>query len=147
MYAKKQGYTRNTNSSNNSIVSRETYELVNIHKRKKVNDMKMIKDARRFATVEINNELFILDKHSPIPYETNLRGYTSIYDAYKHPSDTKVNIWKSWLLWFHENEGTCVVSSKNCNFFTIEGYVTDKETGKRYFAYITYANKRLYAVE
>lgn len=109
--------------------------------------MKMIKDARRFATVEINNEVFILDKHNPIPYETNLRGYTNIYDAYNRPSDTKVGIWESWLLWFHENDGTLVIALKNCNFFTIEGYVTDKETGKRYFANITYAKNRLYEVQ
>lgn len=107
----------------------------------------MIKDARRYATVEINDVPFTLDKKSPIPYETSLNGYHNIYDAYNRPSDTKVAIWEEWFLWFHGNDGTCVVSSKNSAFFTIEGYVTDKESGKRYFAYITHANNRLYAVE
>lgn len=109
--------------------------------------MKMIKDARRYATVELNGVWFTLDKKNPIPYETNLRGYTNIFDAYNRPSGAKVSIWESWLLWFHENDGHCTVASKNCNFFTIEGYITDKETGKRYFAVITHANHRLYAVE
>lgn len=109
--------------------------------------MKMIKNLRRYATVELNGVTFELDKKYPIPYETSLRGYTNIYNAYNRPSDTKVSIWEGWLLWFHENGGTCVVSSKNCNFFTIEGFVTDNETGKRYFAYITHANNRLYEVQ
>lgn len=107
----------------------------------------MIKNNRRYATVELNGETFTLDKKNPVPYEVELTGYHNIYDAYNRPSDAKVGIWESWMIWFHENDGTCVVATKNCNFFTIEGYVTDKETGKRYFAYITHANHRLYAVE
>lgn len=109
--------------------------------------MEMIKNNRRYATVELNGVTFTLDKNNPIPYETNLRGYTNIYDAYNRPSVTKKAIWEEWLLWFDENDGTLVISSKNCNFFSIEGYVTDKETGKRYFAYITHANNRLYEVQ
>lgn len=106
----------------------------------------MIKNNRRYATVMINGASFTLDKNNPIPYETELNGYHDIYDAYNNPSHAKVRIWRSWFTWFHENDGTCVVASKNCNFFSIEGYVTDKETGKRYFAYITHANNRLYEV-
>ncbi len=106
----------------------------------------MIKNNRRYATVELNGVTFTLDKKNPIPYETNLRGYTNIYDAYNNPSVTKKAIWEGWLLWFYENDGTLVISSKNCNFFTIEGFVTDKDTDKRYFARITHANNRLYEV-
>ena len=109
--------------------------------------MKMIKDARRYADVEINGVTFTLDKKNPVPHEHILHGYGSIYDAYERPSSTKISIWEHWEDWFYMNEGDCVISSKNSNFFTVEGWVKDKETGKRYFAYITHANNRLYAVE
>lgn len=109
--------------------------------------MKMIKDAKRYAKIELDYVPFTLDKNNPIPYEHSLRGYDDIYGAYGRPSKYKIDIWKDWKEWFNRNNGYCVISSKNYKFFTIEGYVTDKETGKRYFAYITYANNRLYEVE
>ena len=109
--------------------------------------MNILHDKKRYAEVELNDVTFTLDKDNPIPYETELKGCTNIYDAYNRPSSAKVSIWESWLLWFHENDGHCVVASKNCNFLTVEGYVTDKATGKRYFAYITHCHNRLYAVE
>lgn len=109
--------------------------------------MNILHDKKRYAEVELNDVTFTLDKDNPIPYETNLNGYHNIYDAYNRPSDANVSIWESWLLWFNENDGTLAVSSKNCNFFTIEGYVTDRDTGKRYFARITKGHNRLYEVQ
>lgn len=108
--------------------------------------MEILHNKKRYAEVMINGVQFTLDKDNPIPYETILRGYTNIYDAYKRPSSAKASIWESWLLWFHENDGHCVVASKNSHFFTIEGYVTDNDTGKRYFTRITRVNHYLYEV-
>ena len=109
--------------------------------------MKMISEKRRYATVEINGVRFTLDKKNPIPRAHSIYGYTDIYDAYERPSRTKVCIWREWVKWFEHNDGSCAICSKNCNFFSIHGYFTDKATGKRYYAYITYANHRLYEVE
>lgn len=106
----------------------------------------MISEKRRYATVEINGVRFILDKKNPIPYAHNLYGYDDIYDAYERPSQTKIAIWNEWEDWFLSNNGHCVVSSKNCNFFTVQGFVRDSETNKLYFASITYANNYLYEV-
>ena len=106
----------------------------------------MIKDATRYAKVELDYVTFTLDKNNPVPCEHVLQGYDDIYDAYRRPSEYKVDIWRDWEEWFYRNDGHCVISSKNCNFFSIEGFVTDRESGKRYFAYITYANNRLYEV-
>lgn len=109
--------------------------------------MKMIKDARRYATVEINGVTFTLDKKNPVPCEHILHGYSNIHEAYERPSETKISIWEGWRDWFYMNDGECVISSKNCNFFTVEGWVKDEETNKEYFAVITYANHRLYEVQ
>lgn len=109
--------------------------------------MKTLKIGRTYDNVVLNGVSFRLDKKHPAPFEHRLNGYTHILAAYGRPSETKVRIWEDWSLWFHENGGTCVISSKNCNFFSITGFVTDKETNKRYMAYITYANHYLYEVE
>ena len=109
--------------------------------------MKIINDKKRYATVEINGMEFTLDKKNPIPYEHGLNGYTDIHLAYDRPSVYKQAIWRDWEYWHRENGGYCVISSKNCNFFTVTGFIDDMETGKRYMTYITYANKYLYEVE
>ena len=109
--------------------------------------MKMISEKRRYATVEINGVRFTLDKKNPIPRAHIIYGYTDIYDAYKRPSRTKIAIWKDWVNWFYQNNGYCSITSKNCNFFTVQGFVRDSETNKLYFASITYANQYLYEVE
>lgn len=109
--------------------------------------MKIISEKKRYAQVEINGLMFTLDKKEPVPYEHNLSGYRDIYSAYGRPSATKVVIWEDWDKWFRDNDGYCKITSKNCNIFSITGFVTDKETNKRYMAYITYANNYLYEVE
>jgi hypothetical protein len=110
--------------------------------------MEMIRNKRRYAQVELNDVTFTLDKDNPIPYETSLRGYPSIYLAYSTmPSRAKRETWESWKRWFTQHDGECVVASRNTWQYTIEGYVTDRDTGKRYFARITRDNNRLYAVE
>lgn len=109
--------------------------------------MKIINDKKRYARVEINGMEFTLDKKNPIPYEHGLNGYRDINDAYGRPSVYKQSIWREWDSWHRENGGYCVISSKNCNFFTVTGFIDDMETGKRYMTYITYANQYLYEVE
>ena len=109
--------------------------------------MKILKDNKRYARVELNGVTFTLDKKDPVPHKHYLHGYADIYDAYGKPSQIKVAIWKDWERWFYEHGGDCVISSKNCNFFTIQGWVKDYDTGKEYLALITYANHRLYEVE
>ena len=104
-------------------------------------------EKRRYAQVEYDGQWFDLDKKAPVPYETELQGYDSIYTAYGKPSNVKVNIWRMWKKWFDRNDGVCVVSSRNSWMFSIEGFFTDKATGKRYFARITQASHRLYEVE
>jgi len=109
--------------------------------------MRIISEKKRYARVEINGVEFILDKKEPVPYEHYLNGYRDIHDAYGRPSVYKCAIWREWDYWHRENGGYCVISSKNCNFFSLTGYVNDKETGKRYMTHITYANQYLYEVE
>lgn len=109
--------------------------------------MKTLKIGRTYNHVELNGVTFQLNKKHPIPYEHNLGGYRDIYSAYGRPSQTKIAIWEDWDSWFRENGGYCKITSMNCNFFSITGFVTDKETNKRYMAYITYANHYLYEVE
>lgn len=109
--------------------------------------MEMIKNKRRYAKVELNDVEFTLDKNNPIPYETCLNGYANIYDAYRTmPSREKIDTWEVWYKWFMEHDGYCVVASRNTWQYTIEGYITDRDTGKRYFARITRDNNRLYEV-
>lgn len=109
--------------------------------------MKIISEKKRYSRVEINGIEFILDKKDPVPYEHHLNGYLDINHAYNRPSVYKQSIWREWDLWHRENRGYCVISSKNCNFFSITGFIDDMETGKRYMTYITYANNYLYEVE
>ena len=53
--------------------------------------------------------------------------YDSIYDAYKNPGITKIEIWKR----IEENakniEATVGISSKNCNYFSVVGFFIDEE--------------------
>ena len=108
----------------------------------------MIKNNRRYARVELNDVEFTLDKDNPIPYETELDGYESIYTAYRTtPSREKRDTWEVWKRWFEQHNGVCVVASRNTWQYSIEGYVTDRDTNKRYFARITKDHNRLYEVE
>lgn len=96
--------------------------------------------AKRYLNINLNGENFILDSKE-ITTETVLR-IREIDDCYGRCSDVKREIWSDWKRWFIQNNGLCTVSSYNCNFFTIEGYVTDKKTGVRYFCYITRSYNR-----
>ena len=52
--------------------------------------------------------------------------YTDIYMAYDKPSIYKIDIWRSWLDWFIENNqysGYIGIASKNCMIFTICGVI------------------------
>ena len=90
---------------------------------------------RRYETITLNGQHFELDtKERTIETSISRR---NIFDCYERPSSYKVSIYQDWLTWFIDNDGYCGVCSYNCNFFTIQGYVTDKETGKRYYCYIT----------
>ena len=96
---------------------------------------------RRYENIILNGENFILDTKETTtrPIQFTVRG---IHDVYGRCSRTKEAIWMDWSNWFYNNDGICTVSAFNCNFFTIEGYVTDKETGDRYFCYITRSYNR-----
>ena len=96
---------------------------------------------RRYENIILNGEHFILDtkETTTTPTQFTVRG---IHDVYGRCSARKEAIWLDWSNWFYNNDGICTVSSHNCNFFTITGYVKDKETGERYFCYITASNNR-----
>lgn len=90
---------------------------------------------KRYVNITLNKQPFILDsKETATETVVNVRG---IDDCYGRCSRTKRAIWDFWQRWFIQNNGWCTISSHNCNFFTVTGYVTDKETGERYFCYIT----------
>lgn len=96
-------------------------------------------------TITINKESFELGKpvtNMDLPTISN----KDIDDVYARPSITKLNIYNSWSNWFINNDGYCGVCSHNCNFFSIHGIVTDKETNKRYFCYITRSHNRAYEI-
>ena len=93
---------------------------------------------RRYETITLNGVRFTLDTKD-VTSETSI-SRRDVSDCYGRPSLTKLAIFNEWSNWFLNNDGYCGVSSYNCNFFTIHGYVTDKETGKRYYCYITKAH-------
>lgn len=94
--------------------------------------------------IAINGVKFELDGECKLG--TNFRhGTASIYDAYKKPSVSKIDVWESWGRWCREME-TCElwVSSSNSNYFSIEGVC--RWHGIPYFLRITYAHNRAYKV-
>ena len=96
-------------------------------------------------TITINNETFELGK--PITkFDLPACSFNSVDDVYERPSDTKRIIFQSWYDWFVSNDGYCGVQSYNSNFFTLSGLVRDKDTGKEYYCYITYAHNRAYEI-
>ena len=74
-------------------------------------------------------------------------GYQTVDDVYGRPSEAKRSIFRDWESWFNANNGYCTIASYNCNFFTIEGYVRNYETGKMYYCYITASHNRCWEVE
>lgn len=95
---------------------------------------------KRYVNITLNEQSFILDsKETTTETVVNVR---DIDDCYGRCSSTKRAIWEFWQRWFIQNNGLCTISSHNCNFFTVTGYVTDKETGERYFCYITRSYNR-----
>lgn len=96
-------------------------------------------------TIEINMENFELGKPMTMMEVPNITR-RDVDDVYANPSQRKRAIYNEWFYWFHANDGYCGVMSYNCNFFTINGIVTDKESGKRYYCYITYAHNRAYEI-
>lgn len=120
--------------------------MTNTNLERRYPQLTIINDKRRYAQVQYDGVWFELDKKNPVPFESILSGYNDIYEAYNRPSTVIVNIWNAWKKWFTRNDGICTICSTNCNFFSIEGFFTDRSTGKRYYAYITYANHKLYEV-
>ena len=100
---------------------------------------------KKWENFKINGESFEVNTKESV-IEDGLYGYDSIYDAYTRPSQTKIAIWERWENWFYSNHGYCVVSSRNCNFFSIAGYVTDEITGFRYHCYITASHNKAWQV-
>lgn len=99
--------------------------------------------TKRYESIILNEKSFKLDHKLIIPYPVNFRA-RGVNDVYSKPSETKRAIWVEWSNWFYDNQGFCTVASYNSNFFTIEGKVTDKLTGKKYWCYITHANNYCY---
>ena len=96
-------------------------------------------------TIEINLETFELGK--PISkYDLPACSFQTVDDVYGRPSDTKRRIFNEWFYWFTNNGGYCGVASHNCNFFTIDGIVIDKDTNKEYYCHITAAHNRAYEI-
>ena len=79
--------------------------------------------------------------------EEPCKGYNSIWDAYDRPSTTKESIWNEWKTWFLDTfkNGEMVVSSKNCNFFSISfrGYTENR----LYKGYITATRNEVIYIE
>ena len=100
---------------------------------------------RRYETIKLNGEYFELDTKERTT-ETSI-SRRDIDDCYERPSRYKLSIYNEWSNWFLNNDGYCGVGSYNCMMFTIQGYVTDKETGKRYYCYITKAHNKCIEVE
>ena len=101
---------------------------------------------RRYETIEINGTNFTLDTKEKA-FESGFLSRRTVDDVYTKPSLKKLHIFNEWQNWFINNDGYCGVASHNCNFFSIEGFVTDKETGKRYHCFITKAHNRCTEVE
>ena len=93
----------------------------------------------------IGGLVFELDLKNPVK-EVRVGAYGDIKEAYQNPSTRKIGIYNDWWYWFRQNRGKCGVSSKNCNFFTLEGYVTS-ENGKEYQIRITPTHNYAYEVE
>ena len=100
---------------------------------------------KKWENFKINDELFEVNTVD-VEIENNIRGYGDIFDAYGRPSRTKIGIWEDWENWFIENNGYCTIVSRNCNFFSIAGYVTDKDTKERYYCYITASHNKAWKV-
>lgn len=96
-------------------------------------------------TITINHETFELFKPMTM-LDMPVISRRDIDDCYERASQTKRSIYNEWSNWFTNNDGYCGVMSYNCNFFTINGLVVDKETGKRYYCYITHAHNRAYEI-
>ena len=102
---------------------------------------------RRYEHILLNGVHFELDTKVTFNPEDGIvvGRYGDITDAYNSPSERKRHIYNGWWHWFRQHNGECGVQSKNCNFFTIQGFVEDSETGELYMCYITpahnYCNK------
>ena len=94
---------------------------------------------RRYETITLNGEYFTLDTKDYFEHTPTI-SHQHVIDVYGRCSETKKAIFDSWFDWFIENGGYCGVASHNCNFFTIDGIVLDKETNKSYYCHITHAN-------
>ena len=96
-------------------------------------------------TITINGVTFELGK-SVEREDIGMISRETIDYAYERPSRTKRVIFTYWQRWFYEGDGFCGISSHNCMMFTLEGIVTDKETNKQYYCYITKAHNRAYEI-
>ena len=104
-----------------------------------------VETMRKWTMEEINGERFEVN-NVDVEVENGIRGYDSIYMAYERPSSIKVAIWYGWYDWFRKNDGYCRIVSRNCNFFSIAGYVTDEYTKERYYCYITASHNKAWKV-
>ena len=99
---------------------------------------------KRWNYILLNGIGFEHDMKNP-HYNARIGQYGDIENAYGRPSQTKISIYNEWWYWFKQHDGVCGVSSKNCNFFTISGFVKD-ENGKLWQCYITPSHNYCYEV-
>ena len=73
--------------------------------------------------------------------------HCDLFDYYERPSQTKINIWDSWVEWFCQTDGilSWSVCGANSNQFSIEATYQDIN-GDCYKLYITKAHNRIYRV-
>lgn len=100
---------------------------------------------KRYYTMKLNGEHFILDTKETVSTSKSI-SRLDITDAYARPSSTKIAIFNEWRNWFISNDGFCGVSFYNSNFFSIEGFVFDKETNQEYYCVITRTYNRCWRV-
>ena len=106
--------------------------------------------GKRFELVQRKN---LLEKNDVIKaIETRLQYHNgrTLYDVYRKPSSLKVNVWESWVEFFHnyilredvKSVDYCV-SSANVHIFTISAHISFIN-GEQYYMYITPTHNILY---
>lgn len=101
----------------------------------------MVINGKNFEVCKFKGDVSAYDK-------VRFHQRTDIFDKYAKPSETKIDIWWSWVEWFCDTDGISnfYVASANHNQFTIEASYHD-EVGNKYIMYITKLHNRIYKVQ
>lgn len=105
---------------------------------------------------EINGERFesckgdtSMEKWNSGFYDRTGADPLAIYQVYGRPSARKIAIWSSWCKWCNEinwngGEAHIEIGSHNSNFFTISGWVLDRDECEYHDIFITARHNRIY---